>query len=172
MEITKENLEELRKDPFVRRFTSLFGVDLDELINEELKKPEYTEEKNINKREEPARTFAKRFDNTDKDVISTLKKKYIPPKAEEHSFLMTKQQFKEFIDNYRELLTAKRKLEYLFGINFDESGSGFSFPNSVSEIIWNFVRIIFGDENADDIADFLYGNSNFDSAEDLYEELV
>ena len=38
--------------------------------------------------------------------------------------------------------------------------------------MYYFVRIIFGDDNADDIADFIYGNSNFDSAEQLYEELL
>ena len=104
--------------------------------------------------------------------IEPEKKKYEAPKSETQPFLMSEKDFEKFIDNYRELQTAINKIEYLFGINFDESGSGFSFPSTVNEIIWDFVRIIFGDENADDIADFLYGNSNFDSAKDLYEELV
>ena len=34
------------------------------------------------------------------------------------------------------------------------------------------MRIIFGDENAEDIADFVFGNSNFDDVKSLYDELV
>ena len=60
----------------------------------------------------------------------------------------------------------------MFGIEFGDGGSGFSFTSKVNDIIWNFVRIIFGDENADDIADYIFGSSNFDSVKNLYEELV
>lgn len=191
MEITKENLEELRKDPLMRIIANLFVTDLDELVDnaeKELAEAEKEEKSKFEKTQEEKVT-AQTFDElagkigealratkvervNSNETKESVKKPYEAPNAEVRTFVMSKEQFVEFTKLYTELINAESKLSYLYGISFENMGSQFNFANSVSKIIWNFVRIIFGDENADDIADFLYGNSNFDSAEQLYEELV
>ena len=85
---------------------------------------------------------------------------------------MSASQLDCFVKAYRELIENEKKLSYLYGVEFNDGESGFGFPSKINEIIWNFVRIIFGDENAEDIADYIFGNSNFDSVEALYDELV
>ena len=200
MEITKEGLEELRKSPFAEFMCNLMGLDLDDVVAagyEELKKNEKPVEKTkesekdgfsdmIKKvlddmeREGTIKSFEK---NGEKYYYSASlkeppiphkeeKKEYVKPESKERSFLMTESQLEKFIKAYRELLDAEKKLSYMFGIEFGDGGSGFSFTSKVNDIIWNFVRIIFGDENADDIADYIFGSSNFDSVKNLYEELV
>ena len=101
-----------------------------------------------------------------------LKREYVTPEIKEQPFLMSASQLEKFIKTYRELLDAEKKLSYLYGIEFTDGESGFGFPSKVNEMVWNFIRIIFGDENAEDIADYVFGTSNFDSVESLYEELV
>ncbi len=88
------------------------------------------------------------------------------------NFVMSKSQFVKFIRDYRSVVDAIAKINYLYGIDFSTGESGFSLVGKTQEIIWDFIRIIFGDDNAEDIADYIYGNSNFDSAEKLYEELL
>ena len=100
------------------------------------------------------------------------KKEYVKPKAKEQPFLMNAEQLEAFINNYRSIIEAEKKLSYLYGIELHDSESGFSFPGKINEIIWDFVRTIFGDENAEDIADYIFGNSNFDNVKSLYDELV
>ena len=85
---------------------------------------------------------------------------------------MNASQLEKFIKTYRELLDTEKKLSYLYGIEFTDGESGFGFPSKVNEMVWNFVRIICGDENAEDIADYVFGTSNFDNVKSLYEELV
>ena len=104
--------------------------------------------------------------------VQDKKTVYEAPKCEVKSFIMSKEQFVKFVNKYIELVNNLSKLSYLFGISFDFAKCNFNFASTVSEIIWDFVRLIFGDDNADDIADFVYGNSNFDSPEKLYDELV
>ena len=100
------------------------------------------------------------------------KKEYVKPEAKVQPFLMSAEQLETFIDNYRSLVEAEKKLNYLYGIEFQDGNSGFGFPSKINEIIWDFMRIIFGDDNAEDIADYIFGNSNFDSVKSLYDELV
>ena len=100
------------------------------------------------------------------------KKEYVKPEVKEQPFLMNAEQLEVFINNYRAIIEAEKKLSYLYGIELHDSESGFSFPGKVNEIIWDFVRTIFGDENAEDIADYIFGNSNFDNVKSLYNELV
>ena len=85
---------------------------------------------------------------------------------------MTAEQLDDFINTYSALIEAEKRLSYLYGMEFNEGDSGFGFPSKINEIIWNFVRIIFGDDNAEDIADYIFGNSNFDNVKSLYDELV
>lgn len=100
------------------------------------------------------------------------KKEYVKPEAKVQPFLMSAEQLETFINNYRSLVEAEKKLSYVYGIEFQDGNSGFGFPSKVNEIIWDFMRIIFGDENAEDIADYIFGNSNFDDVKSLYDELV
>lgn len=120
------------------------------------------------------RKFYRTVDEKPEETTAPVeeKKEYVKPEAKEQSFLMNAEQLKTFIDNYRSLIEAEKKLSYLYGVELHDSESGFSFPGKINEIIWDFMRIIFGDENAEDIADYIFGNSNFDSVESLYEELV
>lgn len=199
MKYTKEELEELRKDPLMQFIASIFGTNLDNLV--EGAKKELEEEEKIDKINKELKSefekCSKQIHNSN-DIKSKLeealrkmekdglihdlhinnqsiqnkKKEYESPKCETKSFIMSKEQFVKFVNKYIELVNNLSKLSYLFGISFDVANCNFNFASTISEIIWDFVRLIFGDDNADDIADFIYGNSNFDSAEKLYDELV
>lgn len=86
---------------------------------------------------------------------------------------MSEQEFSDFVKSYRELLDVLAKLRYLYGIDLSYNGGSYSLEGKVREIIWIFLRIIFGEDNLEDIADFIYRNdSNFDSAKELYNELT
>ena len=104
--------------------------------------------------------------------VQDKKKVYEAPKSEVKSFIMSKEQFVKFINNYIELIDNVAKSRYLFGVSFDNANCRYNIAEAIRGIIWDFVRLIFGDDNADDIANFVYGNSNFDSPEKLYDELV
>lgn len=155
MKLTEEQINGIKNDPLTRLTASLLGMDVDDIVEGVVRK--YEEEHS--KKEECKK--------------SCEKKPYEAPKCEvKSSFLMSKEGFVEFCKLYSQLIEAEKKLAYLFGVEFNDGGSGFGFSSKAREIIWGFVRLIFGDENADDIADFLYGNSNFDSPESLYDELI
>lgn len=199
MKYTKEELDQFKNDPFMRFVAGLFGTDINEIV-ESAKKELDEEEKNnkINEIVNECKKYASGSSDKNENVESRLKetlrkmeddglidnlrvdgkpiqnqkKEYDSPKASVSNFIMSKKQFTDFVKKYTELINSASKLSYLYGISFDNAGSQFNFANAVTTIIWDFVRIIFGDDNADDIADFIYGNSNFDSAEQLYEELL
>jgi len=203
MKYTKEELEALRNDPLMQFVASLFGTNLDDVV--EGAKKELEEEENKNKINQKTNEILNAFkekksEHSDKNEnvkskleetlrkmekdglihdlhinnqpIQNQKKAYEAPKCEVKSFIMSKEQFVKFVNKYTELVNNLSKLSYLFGISFDVTKCNFNFASTISEIIWDFVRLIFGDDNADDIADFIYGNSNFDSPEKLYDELV
>lgn len=187
--ITPEKLQELRKDPFMRFLCDMVNLDLDKLIDEKEKefakqaklKEESKNIKDPNVRELFAR-LAKQIEEAEKvqntmrqEIVSEEKNKkpYEAPKCKElSSFVMNKEQFRDFCINYAKLLNAIKKLEYVYGISFEASSTENNMSELIRTIIWDLIRIIFGDENADDIADFLYGNSNFDSPDKLYDELT
>lgn len=203
MKYTKEELEELRKDPLMQFVASIFGLNFDDVVEGAKKELEEEENKNkINqKTNEILNAFKeKNFERSDKNEniksrleetlhkmekdglihdlhinnqsVQDKKKVYEAPKCEVKSFIMSKEQFVRFINNYIELINNVAKSRYLFGISFDNSDCRYNIAEAIRGIIWDFVRLIFGDDNANDIADFIYGNSNFDSAEKLYDELV
>lgn len=130
-------------------------------VTKRVYRPVNEKEKVINKKEEVA------VDNKQEE-----KKEYVKPEAKSQPFLMSASQLDRFVKAYRELIENEKKISYLYGVEFNDGESGFGFPSKINEIIWNFVRIIFGDENAEDIADYIFGNSNFDSVEALYDELA
>lgn len=150
--ITKEELEQLRKDESVRAFTDFFGIDFDEFI-----------------KQNEAMLAAE--EKLKKARSSCPKEKYEAPKVEK-TFAMNIEQFKKFIRDYDELLKATKKIDYWYGIKFDADSTKFSLEGKVREIIWDLIGVIFGEDNKEDIADYLYGNSNFDSPEALYNELT
>ena len=200
MAYTKEQLENLKNDPMMNSFARMFGLDLNKIIEEEKKAldEKFNEVKQFHDTvanvlddmvKEGTLTCEEKTENgvttkyyhavdKPKEVPeepkkeTTLKKEYVKPEVKEQPFLMNASQLEKFIKTYRELLDTEKKLSYLYGIEFTDGESGFGFPSKVNEMVWNFVRIIFGDENAEDIADYVFGTSNFDSVESLYGELV
>ena len=200
MMYTKEELEELKNSPMISTFSDLFGIDLGKAIEEEKKaldrklnetKQFHDTVTNIlndmvkegvltceEKTENGVTTKYYHLVEKPKEVHeepkkeTALKKEYVKPEVKEQPFLMNASQLEKFIKTYRELLDTEKKLSYLYGIEFTDGESGFGFPSKVNEMVWNFVRIIFGDENAEDIADYVFGTSNFDNVKSLYEELV
>ena len=194
MTYTKEQLENLKNDPMMNNFTRMFGLDLNKIIEDEKKAldEKLNEAKQFHDTvtnvlddmvKEGTLTCEERTENgvttkyyhaveKPKEVPQEPKKEYVKPEVKEQLFLMSESQLEKFIKTYRELLDTEKKLSYLYGVEFNDGESGFGFPSKINEIIWNFVRIIFGDENAEDIADYIFGNSNFDSVEALYDELV
>ena len=203
MKYTKEELEELRNDSLMQFIASIFGTNLDDVVDGAKKELEEEENKNkINQRtNEILNAFKeKKSEHSDKNEnvkskleetlrkmekdglihdlhinnqpIQNKKREYEAPKCEVKSFIMSKEQFVKFINNYIELINNVAKSRYLFGVSFDNADCRYNIAEAIRGIIWDFVRLIFGDDNADDIANFVYGNSNFDSPEKLYDELV
>lgn len=200
MMYTKEQLEKLKNDPMMNDFAKMFGLDLNKIIEDEKKvldkklndvKQFHDTVTNVldDMVKEGALTCEEKTENgvttkyyhaveKPKEVPeepkkqARLKREYVTPEIKEQPFLMSESQLEKFIKTYRELLDTEKKLSYLYGIEFTDGESGFGFPSKVNEMVWNFVRIIFGDENAEDIADYVFGTSNFDSVESLYGELV
>lgn len=198
MKYTNEELDKLAQNPFAQYLASLMGFDLNELIKQEKSRDtEYADlkdvfatdiENTLNKmvkdgiltcEETVDNGVTRRFYNkTDKEKsVETTEpvkegKKYVQPVAKGQAFLMNAEQLEKFINDYSSIIEAEKKIAYLFGIEFKDGDAGFGFPSKLNEIIWNFVRIIFGDENAEDIADYIFGNSNFDNVKSLYDELT
>lgn len=194
MTYTKEQLENLKKDPMMNNFARMFGLDLNKIIEDEKKAldekvneakqfhdtvtnvlDDMVKEGTLTCEEKTENGVTTKYYHTvekPKEVPKEPKKEYVKPEVKEQSFLMNASQLEKFIKTYRELLDTEKKLSYLYGIEFTDGESGFGFPSKVNEMVWNFVRIIFGDENAEDIADYVFGTSNFDSVESLYNELV
>ena len=197
MEVTKEQLEELRNDPVTKRLASFLGLDLDKEIDEFKAKSKPEEATFCPHRVDP---FGNMLEDVQKNIENGLAaleakgkiksyekdgvKYYYTPeekskeiveetkKEPAHTFVMSKEDFVTFCKDYRQLIEAKNKLNYLFGIDITDDRSGFSFAGKVQEIIWSLINVIFGEDNRDDIANFIYGNSNFDNPADLYEELL
>lgn len=191
MKYTRKDLEELRNNPMAKYMAKMMGLNLNEIINDEIKNLNEPEDPFIRARKEIVADLDKlvelgildcKEENGAKhytshvEVPKTATKEEVDnkvePKFETNDFAMTLNQFKKFIKDYRELIAAQKKLSYLYGIKFEDGDSGFGFTNKINEIIWDLMRIIFKEENLEDIADFIFGNSNFDSEEALYNELV
>lgn len=170
MKITKEILEELRKDKELQLLVDdVFGLNLNDILdNIEI---ELENQKTIKDRSIDIINKAREEENENKVNTENTKEKYTTPKVE-NTFLMNYEQFRKFIHDYSELINALKKMEYWYGISFKDNATGFSLIGKVNEIIWDLIGIIFGKDNREDIADYLYGNSNFDSPKSLYEELV
>ena len=157
MKFTEEEIAQVRNDKMLRNLANIFGVDFDKVLEEAIKDAEAMDEPKAPEAPiEPGK----------------IHKEYVKPEAKTQPFLMNAEQLKKFIKDYRTLVEAEKRMKYLYGVDFQEGGSGFSFPTKVNEIVWDLMRIIFGDENAEDIADYIFGNSNFDNVESLYDELV
>jgi hypothetical protein len=203
MKYTKEELDALRNDPLMQFISSLFGTNLNDVVDGAKKELEEEENKNkinqktndiLNAFKEKKSEHSDKNENVKSRLEETLRKmekdglihnlcinnqpvqdkkrEYEAPKCEVKSFIMSKEQFVKFINNYIELINNVAKSRYLFGVSFDNADCRYNIAEAIRGIIWDFVRLIFGDDNADDIADFVYGNSNFDSPEKLYDELV
>ena len=196
---TKDELDNLYNNPMAYYLAKMAGIDLNKTIEEEKRAidQEAEEMKDLHKyvqnvlddmvqegtlecEEKTENGITTKYyrsvnekPNNKQEKPHEAKKEYIKPEViKESHFLMDVKQLETFINNYRTLVEAGKKLSYTYGIEFQDSSSGFGFPSKVNEIIWDFVRIIFGDENTADIADYIFGNSNFDSVKSLYDELI
>lgn len=150
------------------RFTDISNTitdTLDKLVEEGVFTCEEITENGITKK------FYHCIDNKPEEEVSN-KKEYVKPEAKVQPFLMNTEQLEKFITDYSELIENEKRLSYIYGIEFKDGNSGWGFTSKINEIIWDLIRIIFGDENAEDIADYIFGNSNFDSVKRLYDELI
>ena len=165
MEITKEKLEALKEDPFARFMSSICGIDLDKIVDEELKKQ--VESKTTDKNASNTKELKEKINKlVEEGRINPLNSNI------EKKFIMSASGLKNFIKEYQELENTFSKLKYAYGIDLNCGGNtGTTIYNTVNEIIWKLIRIIFGDDNADIIADYCFGNSEFESVEELYKEL-
>lgn len=85
-------------------------------------------------------------------------------------FVMSKDELKDFIRDYTKLENTFRKLEHTYGVDLNASAD--SIYVQFNAIVWSLLEKIFGEDNTEDILDYCFGDSNFDTVEDLYEELV
>lgn len=199
MEFTKEQLEGMRKDPLMNFLASLLGTSMGELIDEAEKKSHTPEtkpkeascEKAACKEDELDNRIERFFNKMIADGKATVKVedehphytikndgRYKEPESPEllvedngtPSFAMSKEDLAEFINNYTKLENTFRKLEHAFGIDLNANAD--SIYTQYNAIVWFLIEKIFGTDNRDDIADYCFGDSNMESIEDLYEELV
>lgn len=190
------DVDKLSSDPFATFFFNVLGIDKDKFL-EEAKK---TLKDNAAKQEEQknvADQIQQELDKYEKEGLiercgltengevlyrftekapvqeNSPKKPYMPPQTSvTPSFVMPCAGLKEFINEYMALESKIKKLKYVYGVDFGVDGTEGSIHTEYNNIIWKLMRLIFGDENASDIVDYCYGNSNFDNVESLYNELT
>lgn len=191
MEITKETLNKMRDDSSMKFMAKLFGLDLNELINDAEKQMEEESKKKVEEEavknyrtanchfytedeiKEICRNLLKDHDVTnepksvdDSEYVSTS-----TLEASGKSFLMPELGLENFVKEYTELENIFHKLKYTYGIDFNCGGNtGDTIYTRVNEIIWKLLRVIFGDDNADTIADYVFGNSEYNTVKEMYED--
>lgn len=194
MKITKEQLEQLEKDPLMTWLLNMVGINSDDFFKDTKSKLENESKKSCDlntlqtkNEKEIVEDKLNKFFRVN-ECKNTYKKPETYIKSDTHndgaieigdlpinnydnsSFSMSKDELKDFIKDYNDLESSVRKLKYNYGIDLNAG------PNSIydkyNNIIWTLIEKIFGEENREDICDFCFGNSNFDTVEDLYEELV
>lgn len=202
MELTKEQMqkrkaEEMQAGPVVNFLMGLFGTALGDLMHEEEKgKESHTKvvepkikEAPTNEEDEMGKRIKTFFDKMVEDGKATatvedghphysikMDDEYTEPESAENlveensSFSMSKEELAEFVRDYMKLESTFKKLEYAYGIDLNASAD--SIYTQYNALVWNLIGKVFGEDNRDDIADYCFGNSNFDTVEDLYEELV
>lgn len=172
MKFNKEELAALKNDPFAKFVAGLLGTTVDDIIGDAEKEESRTNE-------EPTKNINEAPRNTPSDNIKDMNgKKYEEPENPEElveedesvDFKMTKDDLKDFVKKYTKLEETFRKLEHTYGIDLGVGNN--SIYVQANTIIWDLIGCIFGNENREDIVDFCFGDSNFDSIDDLYEELV
>lgn len=202
MKYTKEELGEFKKDPLMNFLAELLGTSMDEVIkNAEIEtakmepiepKKQYEEPKTEVREDDDEigkriKSFFDKMVNEGKATATVengqphysikMDNEYKEPEPPEEliedngtSFSMSKEELEEFIKNYTKLENTFRKLEHTFGIDLNANGD--SIYTQYNSIVWNLIEKIFGEDNREDIVDYCFGDSNFDTVEDLYEELV
>lgn len=140
----------MRKDPEMKLMSKLLGFKLDDLVD--AIKKDYLENKESNKEDEQPKSD----------------EAYITPATKE--FLLSKTDLESFINKYLALENMFKKLNYAFGIDLNSNTN--SIYTKYNELVWGLMRAIFGEENCEDILDYVFDNSNFDSVESLYNELT
>lgn len=111
-------------------------------------------------------------ESVEKPVDTPKEESNEKPKEDKPNFVMSKEDFAKFVAQYKELEDAFAKIKYIFGIDANANGAKFSFYDKFNQIIWDLIKDIFGEDNVEDICSYCFGNSNFDSAEQLYDELT
>ena len=175
MNITKDDINNVKADKALRMLSALFGVDFDEVIKEVEKSAEKDKKTNEKTTSESlvgqpkfVRTIVEPA-SQDEDQDDLLEDERCDS-GYESSFSMSAEELEEFIKDYKKLENTFRKLEHTFGIDLNANAD--SIYTQYNAIVWNLIEKIFGEDNRDDIADYVFGDSNFDTVEDLYEELV
>lgn len=143
LDYTKNDIEKLRNDNLAKFLLGMVGLDPEKVFNE----AEAELEKENTPKVEPT-----------------------PVGEPNTSFVLSQEQLKQFIDKYLEIEGTIKKLDYAYGVDLNSRAN--SIYTKYNDIIWSLIRAIFGSDNTDDISDYVFGNSNFDSVEDLYNELV
>lgn len=181
-------MDKFAKDPFTAFMGALFGVPFEKLCAEaerNAKASKEVKEDEVKKDEldEKLKSFFERLSKAEIESEKAEPKYTIKTddKFEEvhpddlvdddsTSFSMSKADLAEFVSSYTKLENTFRKLEHTYGIDLNANAD--SIYTQYNAIVWNLIEKIFGEDNRDDIADFCFGDSNLDTVDDLYEELV
>ena len=195
MDYNKTDIEKLRTDPLASFFFNALGINKDEFIAEATRLAEQqnsvtAQEPTKQKVSDPIADELERYvkagiiekcgttdagetlyrftekANEEEPVLN------VQTSEEKPQFIMGAVGLKNFIKEYMALESKIKKLKYSYGVDFGVDGTEGSIHTEYNNIIWKLIRLIFGDENASDITDYCYGNSNFDSVEALYNELT
>ena len=166
MKYTEEEIEALKNNPLMKLASIFANENIDDLVNSYLEEVEKQEAMNsakaaIKNEETIPETKTKdvildhRYDcqNPDELVEEGSKK------------TMKLEDFRKWVNDYQNLENLFRKLEYTFGITLN------SIQVKHNDLVWNLIKVIFGEDGEEKIADFCFGNSNFNSVEELYSNL-
>ncbi len=166
MKYTEEEINALKNNPLIKLAGIFTNESIDDLVNSYLEEVEKQEA--MNSAKAAIKNEETIPETKTKDVI--LDHQYDCQNPDElveegSKKTMKLEDFRKWINDYQNLENLFRKLEYTFGITLD------SIQVKHNDLVWNLIKVIFGEDGEEKIADFCFGNSNFNSVEELYSNL-
>lgn len=177
IEFTEKDKNDLKNDPIVLALAKYLGINnVSEAVDRAFKRIEDAEKEDVKKKE----YIKPKVEIIDVPVYSgktVLSNSSDNCKAKEQSgkeFLIKEKGLEHLVNELDELEKKYRKLKHNYGIDLNNApASKESIYNMYNKIIWKLIMIIFGDDNASKIEDFVYGGtSEYASVHDLYKSFV
>lgn len=166
MKYTKEEIDALKNNPLMKLASIFANESIDDLINSYLEEVEKQEA--MDSAKEAIKNEETVPETKTKDVI--LDHQYDCQNPDElveegPEGSMTLEKLHKWIVDYQNVESIFRKLEYTYGITLD------SIHEKYNDLVWDLIKVIYGESGREKIADFCFGNSDFESVTELYSNL-